>query len=196
MAFDPERFDRAWQRYVTPLREQHPAFSSYLASGATEADLSAAEALVGSTLPVDLRYLLSKHNGSNEAQVLPGWELFSAQRIVDEWNVWADLREDQFVPDGLTCDPVGPIRADEWWRLTWLPFCGDGGGNHLCVDLDPPAGGVVGQVISMWHDDATRAVVANSLTEFVELIARKVEVGELHWDDDWGGVYEPVNPTK
>lgn len=192
MDFDAERFDGAWRRYVAPLRKQHPEFDSYFAAGATAQELTEVDQAVGFKLPPDLRYLLAKHNGSNEAQVLPGWELFSTQRIVEEWRIWEELRRDQFVPDGNDCEPEGPIRSDEWWRLGWIPFCGDGGGNHLCVDMDPPPEGVAGQVISMWHDTPTRALITNSLTEFVEMIADKVESGELHWDDDWGGVYEPV----
>jgi molybdopterin molybdotransferase len=81
---------------------------------------------------------------------LPGWELFSAARIVDEWGVWEDLRRNQFVPEDYTSEPEGSILGDEWWRLAWIPFCGDGGGNHLCVDLDPAPGGTAGQVITMW----------------------------------------------
>lgn len=111
---------------------------------------------------------------------------------MDEWSIWEELRRDQFVPEGNDCAPIGPIRGDEWWRLGWIPFCGDGGGNHLCVDMDPDKGGTPGQVLTMWHDDATRVFVTPSLTEFIELIANRAEKGELRWDEDWGGVYEPV----
>lgn len=192
MGFDAARFDRAWARYIEPLARQHAPFMSYLAPGATAKDVTEAEAALGYGFPADLRHLLSRHNGSSEAQVLPGWELFSTLRIVDEWRVWEDLRLAQFVPDGLTCAPSGPIRGDEWWRLGWLPFCGDGGGNHLCLDMDPAPDGCGGQVISMWHDDPTRALIAISLTDFIEMIAEKAERGELRWDDDWGGVYEAL----
>ena len=191
MAFDPDRFDKAWRRYTEALAKQHPAFKSYFAPGATAAQIDEVERTIGCALPPDSRHLLSVHNGA-EAQVLPGWEMFSTQRIVDEWRIWEDLYQTEFNLYGYDCEPVGPVRGDEWWRLKWIPLTGDGGGNHLCADMEPAEGGDVGQIITMWHDDATRAVVAQSLTAFIEMIADKVDSGELHWDDDWGGVYEPV----
>lgn len=144
--------------------------------------------------PADLRHLLKLHNGSNEHQVLPGWELFPTERIADEWTVWADLYHREFKPDGFDCEPNGPIRGDEWWRLKWIPFCGDGGGNHLCVDMEPPTKGALGQVITMWHDDASREVAAPSLTELIELLADDFEAGLLTWDDEMGGVYASQQP--
>jgi cell wall assembly regulator SMI1 len=156
--FDPARFDAAWIRYLAAIEAGHPAFRTYFAAGASEAQVAAAEAALEHKLPPDLRHLLMRHAGSvDEQQVLPGWMLFSPERIVDEWRIWEELRRDQFVPRGYVCTPEGPIKGDEWWRLGWIPFCGDGGGNHLCVDLDPPLKGSRGQVISMWHDDAARS---------------------------------------
>ncbi|QGZ96874.1 SMI1/KNR4 family protein [Terricaulis silvestris] len=191
MAFDLDRFNAAWRRYTEALTKQHPAFMSYFATGATLAQIAETERTIGSVLPPDVRHLLSLHNGA-EAQVLPGWELFSTERIVREWRIWEELRREEFKPDGLTCDPEGPIHGDEWWRLTWIPITGDGGGNHLCADMEPAAGGNVGQIITMWHDDSVRGLIAPSLTEFIEMIAAKVESGAMTWDDEWGGVYEPA----
>jgi cell wall assembly regulator SMI1 len=188
-SFDPARFDAAWKRYVDAATRAHAAFPTYLAPGASEAEITAAEAAVKCAFPADLRHLLKVHNGSNEYQVLPGWELFSTVRIADEWAVWADLYHEQFKPDGYDCEPSGPIRSDEWWRLKWIPFTGDGGGNHLCVDMEPLAKGAVGQVITMWHDAPNRDVAAPSITELLELIAADFEAGLLTWDEDRGGVY-------
>lgn len=187
--FDPARFDAAWQRYVSAIEKGHGPFRSYLAPGASEAEIAEAERALKLRFPADLRHLLSKHAGSlDEQQILPGWMLFSPQRIVDEWRIWEELRRDQFVPDGYTCEPDGPIKGDEWWRLGWIPFTGDGGGNHLCLDVDPPPKGRSGQVISMWHDDPARALIAGSLTEFIEIIARDAENCVIAWDAEWGGI--------
>lgn len=188
-SFGAARFDAAWVRYVDAASRVHAPFRSYLAAPASEEQIAACEQAVKCALPSDLRHLLKLHNGSNEYQVLPGWELFSAERIADEWSVWTELYHDQFKPDDYACEPNGPIRGDEWWRLKWIPFTGDGGGNHLCVDMEPAPRGVVGQIITMWHDDAGRDVAAPSLTELIELLAADFEAGLLTWDDDRGGVY-------
>ena len=41
----------------------------------------------------------------------------------------------------------------------------------------------------MWHDAPERQLIAPSLTEFIEIIAKDAEAGELVWDEEWGGVY-------
>lgn len=190
MAFDPNRFDTAWERYVSAIEKAQPAFRSYLGQGASEAEIQAAETATKSAFPADLRHLLSRHAGSNSYFALPGWELFEPARIAEEWAIWEQLRRTQFVPEGYDCEPNGPIKGDEWWRLGWIPFCGDGGGNHLCVDLDPAEGGTAGQVISMWHDMPNRDLIGISLTDFIEIIAADAEAGNLVWDEEMGGVYE------
>ena len=93
------------------------------------------------------------------------------------------------VAAGMRWNAQSCIKGDEWWRLPWIPFCGDGGGNHLCVDMEPAEGGINGQVITMWHNDARRELIAKSLTEFIEIIAGDFERGALIWDEEWGGVY-------
>jgi cell wall assembly regulator SMI1 len=191
--FDPARFDAGWNRYLAAIETGHPAFRTYFAAGASEGQIAAAETELKQRLSPDLRHLLLRNAGSvDERQVLPGWSLFLPERIVDEWRIWEELRRDQFLPEGYDCAPEGPIKGDEWWRLGWVPFCGDGGGNHLCVDLDPPPKGRPGQVISMWHDDPARALIAGSITEYIEIIATDAENRLLSWSEEWGGVYAPV----
>ncbi len=190
MKFDPSRFDAAWERYVAAIEKTYPAFRSYFGAGASEADIQAAETATKTAFPADLRHLLSRIAGSDSRFVLPGWELFEPARIADEWSVWEELRRTQFVPEGYDCGPNGPIKGDETWRVGWIPFCGDGGGNHLCIDLDPADGGTTGQVISMWHDMANRDLIGSSLTDFIEIIASDAEAGRLVWDEEMGGVYE------
>lgn len=94
------------------------------------------------------------------------------------------------MPEGYDCEPNGPIKGGEWWRLGWIPFCRDGGGNHLCVDLDLVDGGAAGQVTGAWHDMAGRDLISTSLTDFIEIIATDAAAGSLVWDEEMGGVYE------
>jgi cell wall assembly regulator SMI1 len=191
MAFDARRLDDAWRRYTSKAAELHPPFTGWLADGASAGVIAATEKAIGCELPPELRHLLSLHNGSEGYQALPGWELFSSERIADEWKIWEDLYRTQFKPERVRCDPTGPVRDDEWWRLRWIPFTGDGGGNHLCVDMDPAVGGTKGQVITMWHDDPSRPFIAKSLTDFIDIIATDLETGALVWDEDWGSFREP-----
>ena len=188
MPFDANRLDVAWERYVVAIEKGYRLFRIHLGKGASPASLAATEKAIGFTLPEDLRHLLSRNAGGDDCFVLPGWDLFSPDRIITEWRIWEALRSTEFVPEGNACEPEGPVLGDEWWRLGWIPFCGDGGGNHLCLDLDPASGGSVGQVITLWHDAPERQVIAPSLTEFIEIIAKDAEAGDLVWDEEWGGV--------
>jgi len=192
MSFDAQRFDEAWARYIAAIKATKPDFDQLFESGAPAGDIDAVERETGVKLSADLRHLLLRHDGGKDGMfVLPGWELFSTARIIEEWKVWDELRRDQFVPEGADCEPEGPLKGDEWWRSGWIPFCGDGGGNHLCIDMDPAEGGTPGQVITMWHDDPQRQFIDASLTDFIETIASDAEEGELAWSEEWGGVYVP-----
>ena len=184
--FDAELFDDSWERYIKKAIEVHTPFMDYLNAGASDAQLTAFEGQLNSAISPELKHLLKKHNGSKDYFVLPGWELFSTEEIVGEWKIWEELYYNQFKPENYSCSPEGPIRGDEWWRLKWIPFCGDGGGNHLCIDLEPTDQGTIGQIITMWHDSPERVLISNSLTEFVTMIAEDFENGELIWDEDWG----------
>ncbi|NNC38126.1 MAG: hypothetical protein EX271_09145 [Acidimicrobiales bacterium] len=190
--FDQEFFDEEWKLYIDCAEKSHPPFKSYLAQGAKLEDITSAETAIACEFSEDLKHLLSLHDGSNEYQVLPGWELYSCARIVDEWSVWENLYQTQFKPEKYRCNPNGTIKGDEWWRLKWIPFCGDGGGNHLCLDMDPPAGGTIGQIITMWHDADNRDVAAKSLTGYISMIAGDIDDGDLVWNEEWGGIHLPI----
>lgn len=191
--FESTDLTKAWHRYKTAGEHIRPGFQSLFNPGAEAKAIAKAEDAIGHPFGQQLRNLLSLNDGQPHGNgfLLPGWELFSAARIADEWKIWADLRTTEFVPYGYTCEPEHmAIRRDEWWREKWIPFCGDGGGNHLCIDMDPQYEWANGQIISFWHDAGNRDRVAHDLTDLIELIADNLESGTLHWDDEWGGIYQ------
>jgi len=73
--------------------------------------------------------------------------------------------------------PVGPVRP-VWWSEQWIPFAYDGVGDLQCIDLDPPEGGKVGQVVTYWHDRGEREHVADSLNEWLAHLADDLEAGK------------------
>jgi cell wall assembly regulator SMI1 len=105
--------------------------------------------------------------------------------------VGAGLALAQLVDDGtfadLQSEPEGPIRT-EWWHPKWIPLTADGGGNHRCLDLAPRRGGRMGQIISWWHDDAGRIVMARSFTRWLDDFAEELETGEWAWHPDYDGL--------
>lgn len=139
---------------------------SVLNPGATEASIAAAEAQLGIRFPDDVRAIYREHDGTAE-YVLEGREWLSLKRIVSEWTVWKELLDNGTFEDNVRVRAsAGPVKPN-WWNAGWIPMTYDGSGNHHCLDLDPGDGGVHGQIITMWHDDAVRNVVAGSFYGFL-----------------------------
>jgi cell wall assembly regulator SMI1 len=133
---------------------------------ATDAEIATLAQQLGVTLPADYVQVLKQHNGQRGLAdgLFDGQEFLSAQNVFAQWQVWKQLHDaGRF--KALHSSPAAGVR-DDWWNPRWIPFTHDGGGNHLCLDLDPAEGGAVGQVISMWHDSGERTVQGASFGEW------------------------------
>ena len=85
--------------------------------------------------------------------------------------------------DGVKGTPRGRVRAD-WWNRRWVPVGVNGVGDLICLDLDPPRGGKVGQVIEVLHEDGDRTVLAPSLGAWLEQFAADLEAGAYESDPE------------
>ena len=174
--------DVLWERIEVRLKVQAPRVFASLQAGVSEEELRGAEAALGVALPDDVRASFRRHNGqaiphgrySSGPSFIDTWELLPLDRLLEEWATWKFLL-DRGEVSGITSEPDGPIR-DDWWHQRWIPVVHDAGGNNLCIDLAPAPGGEDGQIITMWHDDADRAVVAPSfrawLAQFADALDR------------------------
>ncbi|WP_249180811.1 SMI1/KNR4 family protein [Burkholderia cenocepacia] len=138
---------------------------------ASDDDIAALQVALGATLPDALVDSLRIHDGQAAlGEAFSGSDaLLSAREILAQWRIWKGLVDAGDFGD-MTSEPDAGI-ADDWYNLKWIPFTHDGSGNHLCVDLDPAEGGVAGQVIRVWHDDARRERIARSFPEWLAGIA-------------------------
>ncbi|WP_353931825.1 SMI1/KNR4 family protein [Okeanomitos corallinicola TIOX110] len=66
----------------------------------------------------------------------------------------------------------------------WIPLTYDGGGNHCCLDLDPAEGGNLGQIITMWHDDGVRAIIAPIFRAWLQQYADNLGSGDYGFEED------------
>lgn len=163
----------------------------------TEDEILAAEkALSIERFPEDFRCSLKRHNGQKEGPTLLGiGYLLPLHEIVDNWGAWKGLLDDgTFADNDDYLSRAGavlvPVKAN-WWNPCWIPITHDGGGDHDCLDLDPAAGGAVGQIIEMWHDDDTRPLNASSFEAWLSACAEDLEQGRLVWEADYGGFSKP-----
>ena len=85
---------------------------------------------------------------------------------------------------------VGPSghreRRSRCWRKTSHRClrAGDGSGNHIGLDFDPWPGGRLGQVIIYGRDEDMKAVLAQSLGQFLNWIADLLESGNFRLEVD------------
>ncbi len=54
-----------------------------------------------------------------------------------------------------------------WWHQQWIPLLHNGGGDYICYDLAGLFTGDQGQLITFWHADKDRNVIAPGLETFI-----------------------------
>lgn len=171
-----------WDHIHAWLEENAPLVRASLRPPATMARIRATEKELGVRFPEDVRRCYLLHDGQNADSrgfppaFLHGWEWLSLERMVDEWRVWKDLVDAGDLVDCVT-EPDAGVRED-WYHPGWVPITYSGCGDHHCLDLAPAPGGTVGQIIEVWHDMASRPVVAPSFIRWLEHFAAELEEGD------------------
>ncbi|WP_188825493.1 SMI1/KNR4 family protein [Brucella endophytica] len=79
-------------------------------------------------------------------------------------------------PDHAPIDADPGIRPTWWWP-GWIPFMENGGGDYLCIDMDPAPGGTLGQVVAYYHDETFRIRRAGNIGHLFARIADGLESG-------------------
>lgn len=138
-----------------------------LSEGASEETIAAVEVVLGMRLPAEVVAFYRRHDGAEDWEVLEGRELLSLERIVAEWQVWKGLLDNGTFETNDQGEPDAGVQQ-RWWIPEWIPITYDGAGNHHVLDLAPAEGGTHGQILSFWHDDPARTVVAKSFLEWLE----------------------------
>jgi len=183
--------EATWKIIEDWLAAKAPQLTKALNPGASQEALDKLEAMIGTKLPADFTAFYKVHNGQDRDQdwLLDGEELLSIERIMEEWEVWNDLLPTFKDDDGkpYTSKPEAGIKND-WFNPLWIPVTYNGGGDHICIDLDPAPGGKVGQMIRLWHDDADRHIEAASFTEWISDFTTGLQKGEYVYSKDWGAI--------
>ena len=185
------------QTQLNALVKKYPAaaeelgLSFELNAGTSEADFAELEQTLGYALPEEFKELYRVANGETDIDgVFAGEEWLSIERIIDEYNVWNQLYQEDDGSD-FGCDPEDAgIKPDFWWNPKWISLTADGSGNSKMIDLDPSEQGTAGQIIQMWHDDAAREKEANSLREFLQNYVQDLEAGRYVLDADYGVILQ------
>jgi cell wall assembly regulator SMI1 len=186
--------EKVWQRIENWLNANAPPIAAGLNPPASAGELVETERLLGVQLPADVRAAYACHNGQsfNSPWMMDCWEWLSLERIREEWNVWKGLLDSgEFT--AIQNDANGIAVRKDWWNAAWIPLTYSGSGDHHCLDLAPGPKGKIGQIIEMWHDEGSRPVVANSISEWFTSFAEALENDEFVLSEEYGGLVRRDN---
>ena len=184
--------EQIWTRITNWIETHAPQLLEVLQPGASEAQLSELEAALSIRLPDDVKALYRLCNGQSSFDygLLNGNEFLSLERMQDEWTVWKDLLDagELVADDDIQGDRIEAGICKVWWSPKWIPLTYNGGGDHDCLDIAPAEEGVSGQIITMWHDDDERKVLAPGIRDWLQQYAVQLESGQLVFSEDYNGI--------
>jgi cell wall assembly regulator SMI1 len=170
-----------WRRIVASLAKVVPEDELVLEflPGATEAEVAEAESRMGLRLPDDVRESYKVHNGMGDLGAFyENQRLNVLDEVVSAWHLMCNLVEafEEFTPE----PPPGPVKR-VWANSKWVPLTESGGGQQVCIDLDPPEGGMLGQAIEFCHETGPIRVLAASWRDFLSQFADDLEAGKYRY---------------
>lgn len=172
----------SWTRIETWLAEHAADILDSLNPGATQEAISDAETTLGmGSLPTDFVQSWMIHDGQNwehRPQLVAGsfgtYALMPLPHILEHWVTWTELLSSGTFEE-VQAVPTGPVRAD-WWNERWVPIGVNAVGDMVCLDLDPPPNGTLGQVIEVLHDEENRVVLAKGVAAWLDDFATELEI--------------------
>lgn len=162
------------QRFEAWLRENRPDYLAHLRPGADDAALDNFESTFSLRLPEDFRAFYRWRDGQSEdcTDSLYDNMMFSPLESVRETKTMLD-------------EMIGTDFDDPtWWRKGWVPFLDNGGGDHVCLDVEAVDFGEPGQIVTFWHDWDRREAEHASFRAFFEDLVTAFEQGLFEEVDD------------
>lgn len=174
--------EEAWLRIVAWYGANTPPGTLRLPPGTTEEALQAAERRIGFKLPTDLRDFYRLHDGLSGKWLVHYGAFHSLAQLIAAWESHRKLEPLQrgraeWIPVEL-CGAIRPA----WWSTRRVLITNIGGTDGVMSDLDPAAGGTVGQLIEFNHEVGPRCVLAPSFTTWLQRIANGLEEGKFVCD--------------
>ncbi|WP_160714365.1 SMI1/KNR4 family protein [Chitinophaga solisilvae] len=179
-----------WTRWENWMKQYAPKLLTILNSGVSQEVLESLEKLIGKAMPDDFKAFYVVHNGQQRVRtgLVDADQLLPVEDIIEKWHYWQDLLDAgtfQYNGEPIASEPDTGIR-NNWWNPLWIPITSDGFGNYHCIDLDPAPEGTYGQIITLWHDDGHREIIAPSFREWIAQYLDAVERGDYIFVKKWG----------
>lgn len=170
-----------WMQIIEWYAANAPEAELAMCDGASTSEIEAFERQLGKSVPEEFRICYQLHNGSDGAVFPDGYCLMPLEDCLSSWQMLCELLEDGVFPDPT--DIKGPIKHT-WWNRDWIPFTHSGGGDHTCLDLDPPIDGKIGQVISFHHEYGPLQVEGASFSDWLRRFSEDLVAGKFVFDCD------------
>ena len=175
------------------LTDNHPLIHQSFRKPATKTAISKVEKQIGLKFPDDVKdYFLFTDgfdvvNSFVFVDLFTGWgqpiELGDVAKIRKRWLSEApDVDKEEIWTEKWTFTPKDAIKPT-YFHPGWIPLSDDIQG--LAIDFEPGPKGTVGQLINfgrwdIWH----RTVIADSLGQYLERLANKMEAGKIRFYDE------------
>lgn len=174
--------EKIWKRIEAWLEENAPDTLADLRPGASEADVKKAEKALSVRLPEDMAASYAVHDGQRggSGPLFGDYALLSLEAAVKEWKTLKKLKSAK-VFEFMSGKPAPRVTSD-WWNPRWIPVASNSSGDFLCADLDPARSGKPGQIISFFHADAARDLVAKDFKTWLSGFAKDLEAGKYKVD--------------
>ena len=177
----------SWNAYKEALFEKMPQLSETLNEGVSNKDIKAAQAKMGLNFPEYLKELYLTNNGDdNEAicGMIMGLHFLSLESLLNEWASLKKIADDPKINNSgsFSSTPMASIKRC-YADAKWIPFCTDGSGNFIGIDLAPGPNGKAGQIINFGRDEGNKAVLAKDLNAFFERLVRITKSDDFHIAD-------------
>jgi len=165
-----DQIAKVWVEIETWDKIHPSAYGLRLSPGASTAELHNLAAMLGRKLPKDMSICLERHNGSAVSDYsFLGSNYLSCAQVEIEWKQRTNISRQLF--DASTeFESVGAVRKVAWME-EWLPMF-KRNKEPLCLDLSPPPGGKLGQVIEVDWEGRKVSVIAPSLLDFLVLVLK------------------------
>ncbi|GJH13034.1 SMI1/KNR4 family protein [Caballeronia novacaledonica] len=177
--------DEIWKRIETWLKQNAPEIRGDLSPGASDSAFVEASKAFGIDLPQEMVDSYRIHDGSRggAGPLFGDWRLLSLAAAGRAWNTIVPVTDDEALDD--VEDVAAPQIKGEWWNPRWLPFASNSSGDFLCVDLDPAESGTPGQIISYYHAEPRRELLATGFNQWLSNFAADLESGKYRVEDGW-----------
>jgi cell wall assembly regulator SMI1 len=170
-----------WDFFESELEEDS------LPSGASEEAIKEVEALMKVALPPEVRKFYGRHDGSGSRSISP-WEdgfgqvyFLSLEKMASTWEFMCETGKHFEEEEDDFGTQIGPIK-ENYWNPAWIPFAENQCGDNFFLDFDPAKGGVSGQVVDWWHEQARSKLISSSFAELLQICVTQISEGALEID--------------